>query len=36
MVEEDLHTSDKLLARNIRLGKKRNSSKVSWPKVEDS
>ncbi len=36
MLEEDLYASDRMLARNIRLGKKRNGGKVGWPEVEAS
>ena len=35
-IEEDLKASDRLLAKNIRLGKKRNSGKVGSPEVEAS
>ncbi len=36
MLEEDLYDSDRLLARNMRLSKKRNGGKAGWPEVEDS
>ena len=36
LLEEDLYTSDRLLAKNIRLGKKRNNGKINWSEVEAS
>lgn len=36
LLEEDLYASDRTLARNIRLGKKQNCGKASWPEVEAS
>jgi hypothetical protein len=36
MLEENLHASDRLLARNIRLGKKRRGGKVNGPEVKAS
>ena len=36
MLEEDLYASDRTLARNIRLGKKRYGGKVDCPEVEAS